>query len=96
MSGALAFEPDTYYEVRSFEIEVEGDDGPVALRRGEVVLCIGFTSRGNKRFAGLVVRRDDVDVLLQFRVSRFNRGKGNWRELNPMLALALADKIPTL
>lgn len=94
-SGALAFKKGVYYQLRSRHLDVTlaGTQDKFTLKREDVVLCIGF-ARHLGRQAFLRFQQEDGEVLSLFHfVSRFNRGAGNWRELNPMLVIAMADKI---
>jgi hypothetical protein len=103
--NTLVVEPDTYYELRGAQIEFSGADIEGAkkhwLRQGDIVLCteivklrVGGEGRG--RYAKLLFRDDEGDLVLWFRVSRFNRGAATWREVNSMIVLAKADVLPTL
>ena len=94
-SGALAFKKSTYYQLRSrhLDTKIAGTQDKFTLKREDVVLCIGF-ARERGRMAILRFQQEDGEVLSLFHtVSRFNRGSGNWRELNPMLVISMADKI---
>lgn len=97
--------PGFYYQLRSphwkfLKGEVEGRKR-YELKREDVVLCADIVRRdgvnGRGRYAKLLHQTDDGDTISLFlRVSRSSRPPGTWRELNPMLVIALADKIPTL
>jgi hypothetical protein len=81
----------------TLELPIADSKKSFKLRRMDAVLCIGITYVDRRRYAVLSHQTEDEEVLqLLHRVSRFNRGRGEWRELNPMLVIALADKIPTL
>lgn len=103
----MIFTPDTYYELRSNVLIFSGKDventklKEIKLTRNGVVLCteicrarVGGQGRG--RYARFLHRQDGVDLVLFHRISRFNIGAGEWREVNPMIVLALADQLPTL
>jgi hypothetical protein len=100
----VIFEPENYYRLRSRTFIFDGADvdevKQLVLHRDAVVLCteIAFRSgeKGRGRYARLLYQRDDETFVLFHRVSKFNRGAGEWEELNPMLALAMAGEIPTL
>jgi len=97
-AGALALKKAVYYELRSrhLDVKIAGTQDKFVLKRGNIVLCIGF-ARELGRQAILRFQQEDGEVLSLFHtVSRFNRGSGNWRELNPMMVIALADEIPIL
>jgi hypothetical protein len=105
VSAAIQFEPETYYELRSNELFFTGKDvensDEIKLVREEIVLCTEIISRraghnGRGKYARLVLRRGADEVVLFHRLSRFDRGSGQWREVNPMIVLALADQLPTL
>jgi hypothetical protein len=105
VSAAIQFEPETYYELRSNELFFTGKDvensNEVKLVREEIVLCTEIISRraghnGRGKYARLLLRRDGGEFVLFHRLSRFDRGAGQWREVNPMIVLALADQLPTL
>jgi hypothetical protein len=95
----------TYYQLRTPEIRFERPDVDgckrCVLSRGDYVLCVEFLNRsgsnGRGRYAKLLYQNEHGDrITLFYRVSRYNRGQAQWQELNPMLAIALSDKIPTL
>jgi len=97
-AGALVFETDKYYELRSRHLEVliGGTRDKHRLERHDRVVCKGFATQDLGRYAMLYFRKDDENMCLFHRVSRFNRGSGNWREMNPMLVIAMADQLPTV
>lgn len=91
---------DVYYQLRSpsLLLSVADSDAVCLLARGNYVLCIGLTTIDGARFAILLYNNEatgDEKRLLN-RVSSFGRGKGEWRELNPMMVVALADVLPVL
>lgn len=107
MNPAVVFEPGLYYELRSNVLLFSGQDvenwslkSDFKLRRKEIVLCTGFVTRvggqGRGKYVKFLVRSDDAEWTLYHRVSRLNVGSGQWIEVNPMIVLALADRLPTL
>ena len=67
------------------------------LYRGDLVICIGIDVTKGKRYAVLWHQdENEQQVGLLHRVSRWNRGAGEWTELNPMVVIALSDKLPTI
>lgn len=105
---SLVFQPDTYYELRSNVLIFSGNDvenwkikTEFKLTRGEIVLCTEIIpmrngAQGRGRYARLVHRQDEHEWVLYHRLSRLDRGQGQWNEVNPMIVLALADRLPTL
>ena len=91
---------DIYYQLRSPSLLLSvADDNTrfCSLKRGDYVLCMGTTYVDRKRCAVLLHQTEEGETVhLLHRVSRFGRGKGEWREVNPMLVIALADRLPTL
>ncbi len=97
--SAVQFEAGKYYELRtpdlSFKVGVSG--GTFILKRGSCVLCSGFVSIDRKKHVELLFQTEDGETKpLYHRVSRFNRGSGDWREMNSMMVVAMADKLPVL
>lgn len=95
----MIFEEDHYYQLRSMTLElpIADTEKTFRLRREDAVLCIGVTTQQRKRYAVLLHQDEGGETVhLMHRVSRFNRGRGEWRELNPMLVVALSDQIPSL
>jgi len=75
----------------------------VPLGFKEIVYCDGFVTRATTltggryvRYVRLLHRRDPAreDVVLYLPVTRNNKSRGHWRELNPMVVLARADELP--
>ena len=101
---AVVWVPGTFYECReetTFYIEdVENYPVAVPLKNGDVVWCKEIVhrkgGRGRGRYAKLLHHRGEHHprVVLYHRVSSFDRGAGDWEELNEMLVLALADTLP--
>jgi hypothetical protein len=105
VSLSLIFEAEHYYELRSNELHFSGKDvensGEFKLSRGSIVLCTQIISarkgeKGRGRYARLLVRRGENDIVLFHRLSRYSRGAGQWREVNPMVVVATADQLPTI
>jgi len=78
--------------------DVENYPVAIPLVRDDIVLCTGFVTRDRKRYAVMRHKRSDhhEDVTLYLRVSRLNRSSSHWREMNAMLVIACAEKLPTL
>lgn len=94
----VQFAEDVYYELRSPRLQLlkADENKQVWKRRGDIFLCIGIIAQGRKRYAVLVHQNEDGDhETFRHRVSRYTRGKGEWRELNPMMVVALADRLPS-
>jgi len=94
---SVQFAEDVYYELRSPRLQLfEADSGKaVWKRRGDIFLCIGVLTERRKSYVILVHQNEDGDhETYRHRVSRYSRGKGEWRELNPMMVVALADRLP--
>jgi hypothetical protein len=100
-------QPDVYYKLRSNVLLFSGQDvenwslkSDFKLRRGEIVLCTAIVTRvggqGRGKYAKLLVRSDGDEWTLYHRVSRNNVGNAQWDEVNPMIVLAMADRLPTL
>lgn len=100
--AAVQFEPGVFYECKSKTVippgDVVGSRNPVTLKDGDLLRCSGIKHRegmkGRGRYAVLHYKSGDKSLILYHRVSRFNRGSGDWEELNEMMALALADVLP--
>lgn len=107
---AVTFTPGVYYRhlcapdyVTLFKVsDVENYGVAVSLRHNEIVLCtdIVFRSGGRGRglYAKLLSRRlggsTEIVATIYHRVSKNHIGSGSWEEVNEMMVLALADKIP--
>lgn len=103
--NAPSIEEGAYYELRGAQIEFTGQEIEGAkkhwLRQGDIVLCTEIVKgrvggQGRGRYARLLFRDEDGELVLWHRVSRLNRGAGNWREVNPMIVLAKSGSLPTL
>lgn len=95
------WEQGHYYELRSrvLSVLVAGTPKPYVISRGDIVLCGRFCS--NDQVRGMIMRfkqEDGEEINLFQTCSRYRRTAGNWREVNPMMIIALAsdEKIPVI
>lgn len=99
--AAVQFEAGVFYECMGRTAFSKVDvvpNGEFDLCPGDYVRCSEIVHRrggkGRGRYAVLHYKSGKRSLILYHRVSRFNRGSGDWEELNEMMTLALADVLP--
>ena len=97
-AASPSFEAETYYELRSrhHKVKIAGtSDEFYELKRGDIVLCASEGTNAGQFGVFLFFRDPDGEQFTFFhRTSRFRRGAGNWRAVNPMVVIAKADQLP--
>jgi hypothetical protein len=101
MMAAVQFAPGVFYECKGktefSKVDVVPNGG-FDLKDGDLVRCSEIIHRrggkGRGRYAVLHYTCGKKSLVLYHRVSKFNRGSGDWEELNEMMVVALADVLP--
>jgi len=103
----MIFRENCYYRLQSYTSAMRCDlerKRFYPLSRGDIVLCVGFSTSGKlkmksvgharERYAILRFQNDDGEMVLYYRVSSLNRGNAFWSEVDPMTVIAMSDRLP--